>query len=115
MRSSDLNVTVNTQIDKDKLVDTLISRIKFTGSGRENIYSITYQDESSERAKRVVQDLLSLFVESGVGSKRRDAEGARRRQSEQGRHQLGVPSSMGSKTARWNSAARSLVLRYSWG
>jgi polysaccharide chain length determinant protein (PEP-CTERM system associated) len=78
IRSSDLDVTVNTQIDKDKLVDKLISRIKFIGSGRENIYSITYQDESPERAKRVVQDLLSLFVESGVGNKRRDAEGARR-------------------------------------
>jgi uncharacterized protein involved in exopolysaccharide biosynthesis len=46
IRSSDLDVTVNTQIDKDKLVDKLISRIKFIGSGRENIYSITYRDES---------------------------------------------------------------------
>ncbi len=78
IRSTDLDVTVNTQIDRDKLVDTLINRIKFIGSGRENIYSISYQDESPERAKRVVQDLLSLFVESGVGNKRRDAEGARR-------------------------------------
>ena len=78
MRSVDLDVTVGTQIDKDKVVDMLISRIKFIGSGRENIYSISYQDESPDRAKRVVQDLLSLFVESGVGNKRRDAEGARR-------------------------------------
>ena len=78
MRSADLDVTVTNQIDKDKLVDKLMSRIKFTGSGRENIYSISYQDESPDRAKRVVQDLLSLFVESGVGNKRRDSEGARR-------------------------------------
>ena len=56
--------------------DKLISRIKFIGSGRENIYSISYQDESPDRAKRVVQDLLSLFVESGVGNKRRDTEAA---------------------------------------
>ncbi len=74
MRSSDLDVTVKTPIETDRLVDTLIGRIKFTGSGRENIYSISYQDESPDRAKRVVQDLLSLFVESGVGNKRRDAE-----------------------------------------
>ena len=78
MRSADLDVTVTNQIDKDKLVDKLMSRIRFTGSGRENIYSISYQDESPDRAKRVVQDLLSLFVESGVGNKRRDSEGARR-------------------------------------
>ena len=42
--------------------------------GRENIYSISYQDVNPDRAKRVVQDLLSLFVESGVGNKRRDTE-----------------------------------------
>ena len=77
MRSTDLDVTVKTPIEKDRLVDMLIGRIKFNGSGRENIYSISYQDESPDRAKRVVQDLLSLFVESGVGNKRRDAESAR--------------------------------------
>jgi uncharacterized protein involved in exopolysaccharide biosynthesis len=70
-------VTVHTQIDKDRLIDTLMRRIRFSGSGRENIYSISYQDERPDRAKRVVQDLLSLFVETGVGDKRRDAESAR--------------------------------------
>ena len=78
MRSTDLDVTVQTPIEKDRLVDGLIARIKFSGSGRENIYSISFQDQSPDRAKRVVQDLLSLFVESGSGNKRRDAEGARR-------------------------------------
>ena len=78
LRSTDLDVTVSSPIEKDRLVDTLIGRIKFTGSGRENIYSISYQDQSPDRAKRVVQDMLSLFVESGVGNKRRDSEGARR-------------------------------------
>jgi polysaccharide chain length determinant protein (PEP-CTERM system associated) len=78
LRSTDLDVTVRTAAEKDRLVDNLIGRIKFTGSGRENIYSISYQDENTDRAKRVVQDLLSLFVESGVGNKRRDSEGARR-------------------------------------
>lgn len=78
MRSADLDVTVTTQLDRDRLVDSLMNRIKFVGSGRENIYSISFQDVQPERAKRVVQDLVSLFVESGVGNKRRDAESARR-------------------------------------
>jgi polysaccharide chain length determinant protein (PEP-CTERM system associated) len=78
MRSADLDVTATTQLQKDRLVDDLTSRIKFTGVGRENIYSISYQDVNADRAKRVVQDLLSLFVESGVGNKRRDNEAARR-------------------------------------
>jgi polysaccharide chain length determinant protein (PEP-CTERM system associated) len=78
MRSADLDVTTTTQLQKDRMVDDLTSRIKFTGVGRENIYGISYQDVDADRAKRVVQDLLSLFVESGVGNKRRDNESARR-------------------------------------
>ena len=78
MRSSDIDVTANTQLERDRLVDDITSRLKFTFAGRENIYSISYQDVDPDRAKRVVQDLLSLFVESGVGNKRRDSESARR-------------------------------------
>lgn len=78
MRSADLDVTVNTPLERDKMVDLLTSRLRFVSSGRENIYSISYQDADRERSKRVVQDLLSLFVESGVGNKRRDSESARR-------------------------------------
>lgn len=77
VRSSDLDIGVTTQVQKDKLVDSVTQRIKFAGSGRENIFSVSYQDTDPNRAKRVVQDLLSLFVESGVGNKRRDSESAR--------------------------------------
>jgi len=78
IRSTDLDVTATTQIEKDQLVDSVTQRIRFAGIGRENIYNISYQDVNPDRAKRVVQDLLSLFVESGVGNKRRDSEAARR-------------------------------------
>ena len=78
MHSANLDVAAATQLQRDQMVDELTKRIRFTGSGRENIYTITYQDTSPERSKRVVQDLLSLFVESGLGNKRRDSETARR-------------------------------------
>jgi polysaccharide chain length determinant protein (PEP-CTERM system associated) len=78
IRSADLDLNASTQIEKDRLVDQVTQRMKFGGVGRENIYSISYQDTNPDRAKRVVQDLLSLFVESGVGNKRRDNEAARR-------------------------------------
>jgi len=78
IRSTDQDVSATTEIQKDRLVDSVTQRIKFVAAGRENIYSISYQDVDPERAKRVVQDLLSLFVESGVGNKRRDTEAARR-------------------------------------
>jgi polysaccharide chain length determinant protein (PEP-CTERM system associated) len=78
MRSADMDVAAVSQDERERVVDGLIKQIRFGGVGRENIYTISYQDVRPERAKRVVQDLLSLFVESGVGNKRRDSEGARR-------------------------------------
>lgn len=78
MHGANMDVTATTQIQRDQMVDDLTRRIRFSGGGRENIYTITYQDTGAERSKRVVQDLLSLFVESGLGNKRRDSEAARR-------------------------------------
>lgn len=78
MHSANLDVSAASQPERDRIVDQLTRRIRFTGGGRENIYTIAYQDTNPERSKRVVQDLLSLFVESGLGNKRRDSEGARR-------------------------------------
>ncbi len=78
---------------------------------RENIYSLSYQDTNPERAKRVVQDLLSLFVESGVGNKRRDTEAARHFIDEQIKNyekKLEEAENRRSRTSRsrtWASAA----------
>ena len=78
MHSANLDVSVKSQIERDQMVDDLTKRMRFNRGGRENIYTISYQDTNPERSKRVVQDLLSLFVESGLGNKRRDSEAARR-------------------------------------
>ena len=77
MRSSDMDLLASTQKEKDRLVDDLMKDIKLAG-GRENIYTVSYQNSQPERAKRVVQNLVSMFVESGLGDKRRDAETAKR-------------------------------------
>ena len=78
IHGANLDVSATSQIQLDQMVDDVTKRIRFTGGGRENIYTISYQDTSAERSKRVVSDLLSLFVESGLGNKRRDSESARR-------------------------------------
>jgi len=78
VNSSGLASTISAQSDKDRLVDEITQRIKFISVGRENLFTIGYQDADPERAKRVVQSFLSLFMESGVGNKRRDSEAARR-------------------------------------
>jgi polysaccharide chain length determinant protein (PEP-CTERM system associated) len=78
IRISDLDHLAITPTDRDRLIEELTRRIQITGSGRENLYDVTYRDTKPERAKVVVQNLVSLFVESGLGDKRRDTEGARK-------------------------------------
>src|SRR4051794_37982194 len=45
--------------------------------GRGNLFRILYRNPSPARATRAVQSLLSIFIESGVGGKRRDSQQAR--------------------------------------
>ena len=63
--------------DRDALVDKLMRTIKVSAVGRDNVFAFTYRDTAPEVARRVVQDLVSLFVEADLGSKQRDVEGAR--------------------------------------
>lgn len=77
-RMSDLDHLAATPGDHERLIDDLMKTIQLTGSGRENLYNVSYRDTKPERAKLVVQNLVSLFVESGLGDKRRDTEGARK-------------------------------------
>ena len=75
VRMADLDLNLKTQEKRDALIDRLIKDIQIAGSS-DNLYSIRYRDPSPERAKRVVDSLLSIFVESGLGNKRRDTEKA---------------------------------------
>jgi polysaccharide chain length determinant protein (PEP-CTERM system associated) len=78
MRSSDLNLHIKNPENRDGAIEEVARGIKLTGGGRENIYDLSYRDTNPETAKRVVQNLVSMFVESGLGGKRRDSESARR-------------------------------------
>lgn len=77
-RMSDLDHLAATPGDRERLIDGLMKTIQLSGGGRENLYNVSYRDTKPERAKLVVQNLVSLFVESGLGDKRRDTEGARK-------------------------------------
>ncbi|MGC4059338.1 MAG: GNVR domain-containing protein [Aquabacterium sp.] len=61
----------------DSEVDRLMTAIKVEPL-RNNLYAISYRDVDAGRARRLVQGLVELFVDSGVGEKRRDSEEARR-------------------------------------
>ena len=78
IRMSGLDVNVNNQKDKERLIDRLSSQIELRGAGKDNLYTIAYSDPAPEVAKKVVQSLLTIFVEGSQGSKRKDADQARR-------------------------------------
>jgi polysaccharide chain length determinant protein (PEP-CTERM system associated) len=75
IRMADLDVGAGRPGNHDALVDEVTNSIKLQG-GKDNIYWISYQDRDPARAKRAVEALLSIFVESGLGKKRRDTQKA---------------------------------------
>lgn len=75
VRQADLDLSVRTPAQREELIDTVTKNIKLDAV-RGNLYTISYRDPSPERARRVVQALLNIFVESSLGSKQKDTQQA---------------------------------------
>jgi polysaccharide chain length determinant protein (PEP-CTERM system associated) len=74
VRMADLDMDSGSK-SQDALIDEVAGSVKLQG-GKDNLYWISYQDRDPARAKRAVESLLSIFVESGLGKKRRDNQKA---------------------------------------
>jgi len=77
IRMADLDLKTQAKGDQDALVETLMKGIEIRSAAGVNLYSLTYRDGEPERAKRVVQSLVSIFVESGLGASRKDTDSAK--------------------------------------
>lgn len=66
-----------TQDEREQLIARLTRDLTIRSAGRENLYTINYSDQDPQRAQRVVQSLVTLFVERSAGDKRRDSDSAR--------------------------------------
>jgi len=62
---------------RDREVDRLMKEIKIAPASS-NLYAVSYRDVDPKRAQKVVQSLVDLFVNAGVGDNRKDSEDARR-------------------------------------
>lgn len=62
--------------DRNALVEELTRAIVLTGSTRDNLFSLSYRDPDPSRAKRIIESLLGIFVQSGVNNKRGDTDKA---------------------------------------
>ena len=78
IRMADLDLGTKSKAAQEALVDELMNTLKIQNSGRDNIYLLSYRDTSPEKAKKVIQSLVSIFVESSLGSTRRDSDTARK-------------------------------------
>ena len=83
LRNSDLDIRAKNNSEKEELIDMLQARIQLIGTGKDNLFSLTYWDSHPGQAKKVVQALVNIFVESSLGDKRKDSESARRFLDEQ--------------------------------
>src|ERR1700712_5325318 len=74
---TDLDLTLNSPSDRERLLTRLSAEIKVNPQAR-NLFTITYRDKSPKIARDVVQSLLTIFIESATGGSRSDMENARR-------------------------------------
>tara|TARA_B100000519_G_scaffold132898_1_gene114862 strand:+ start:937 stop:2502 length:1566 start_codon:yes stop_codon:yes gene_type:complete len=82
-RESDLDLYTQDEDEFDQLVSRLTKDIRMGGTGRDNIYTISYSNAKPLVAQRVVQETLDLFVEGALGGNRRENDTAGRFLDEQ--------------------------------
>jgi polysaccharide chain length determinant protein (PEP-CTERM system associated) len=77
-RMTDLDVKAKTPEQTEAMLNGLASKISIADAGRENLYTISYQDANGDLAKKVVQSLLTIFVETSLGKTRQDISSSAR-------------------------------------
>lgn len=76
MRMTDLDLQATDAVETDLIVENLQKDIRFSGTSSENLYTISYQNDSPELAKLVVKSLLTIFMESNLGEARQEQDSA---------------------------------------
>jgi len=76
VRMSDLDLRAGSAAEREELIDTISKSIRLEGNVAANLYVISYRDANPNQAKKVVQSLLTIFVESSLGDKRQDTQTA---------------------------------------
>jgi polysaccharide chain length determinant protein (PEP-CTERM system associated) len=78
IRMADLDLGSKSKDAQEALIDRLTKTLEIKNVGRDNLYVLSYRDPSPEKAKKVIQSLVSIFVESSMGDSRKDTDVARK-------------------------------------
>ena len=77
IRMTDLDLSVNSDLDKEKLFRDLNKTITLSGDrNNSSLYTATFKHEDRNVAKLMVQSLITVFTESALGNKRLDSNDA---------------------------------------
>jgi polysaccharide chain length determinant protein (PEP-CTERM system associated) len=77
VRMADLDLKAASKAEQETLIDDLAKKIQIRNTGRDNLYWLEYRDADRDKAKRLVQSLVSVFVESSLGASRKDTDQAK--------------------------------------
>lgn len=77
IRMADLDLKNETKNQQETLIEGLMKSVEIKSAGRDNLYSLTYVDPDKDKAKRVIQSMVSIFVESSLGASRKDTDSAK--------------------------------------
>ena len=78
IRMADLDLGQKSKEAQEKLVDDVTKLLKIGNTGRDNLYTLSFRDPVPDKAKRVVQSMVSIFVESSLGDTRKDSDTAKK-------------------------------------
>ena len=77
VRMADLDLKNDTKVQQDAQIERLMKALEIKSTGRDNLYTLAYRDDNAGRAQRVIQSLVSIFVESSLGASRKDSDSAK--------------------------------------
>jgi polysaccharide chain length determinant protein (PEP-CTERM system associated) len=77
VRMADLDLKTQNKAQQDQLIEGLMADVKISSVGRDNLYALNYANTDREKAKRVIQSMVSIFVESSLGASRKDTDSAK--------------------------------------
>ena len=78
-RMTDLDITATTPAAREALLDSLGRGVRIVKPERgEDLYNIAYRSQDRDLARRVVQSIITIWVESTLGESRSDTQSAQR-------------------------------------
>lgn len=77
-RMTDLDVQASNNEEYEEIIEDLKTSLKISPAGRDNIFTLSNENENPELAKNIVQSALTVFIENTLGETRNDSDEAQK-------------------------------------